>query len=182
MPFEFQKTGLNGVIEITQTSFSDERGYFVETYKESDFLNNDVGNRFVQDNHSYSLKGVLRGLHFQAPPHEQGKLVSVISGEIFDVAVDIRPDSGNYLKWYGTYLSQKNGKMLWIPPGFAHGFQAIENSHVVYKVTSEYSKAHDGGIRWDDADIGVEWPMKSPIVSEKDMQLPLLKDVERRAD
>lgn len=182
MPFEFHETELKSVIEITQVSVPDERGYFVETYKKSDFVNHGIELNFIQDNHSYSMERVLRGLHFQRAPYEQGKLVSVVSGEIFDVAVDIRPNSENYMKWYGTILSQKNNKMLWIPPGFAHGFQAIEDSHIIYKVTEEYSKDHDGGIRWDDPDVSVNWPISSPIISKKDRQLPLLREINQTGE
>ncbi|EQD33771.1 dTDP-4-dehydrorhamnose 3,5-epimerase [mine drainage metagenome] len=177
MPFVFSKTVLNGVMIIQSKEFNDSRGFFKEAYKRSEFRNAGIGLDFVQDNHSYSNKGVIRGIHFQNYPNEQGKLVSVIEGEIFDVAVDLRPDSMTFSKWYGAVLSGNNGTMLWIPPGFAHGFQALKDSHVCYKVTSEFSPKDDGGVRWNDTDITVKWPLKESIVSDKDSSLPFLKDL-----
>lgn len=151
----------------------------METYKESSFIEKGIPARFMQDNHSMSAKGVLRGLHYQLAPAAQGKLVRVASGAIFDVAVDIRKDSPWFGKWVGAELSASNKKMLWIPEGFAHGFCALENdAQVLYKSTGEYSPAHDRGIRWDDPFIGIEWPVKSPLVSQKDAALPLLAEAE----
>ncbi len=182
MPFKFHPTDLDGVILVEQRVFKDARGFFMESFKESDFREAGIPYSFVQDNHSFSLTGVIRGLHFQKAPMQQGKLVSVITGEIFDVAVDLRKESKNFGRWYGTILSEENTTMLWIPPGFAHGFQALKNSHVHYKTTAEFSQSLDGGIRWNDPEIGIDWPNGECLVSEKDAQLPFLRDstVKRR--
>ncbi|MEM0135389.1 MAG: dTDP-4-dehydrorhamnose 3,5-epimerase, partial [Thermoplasmatales archaeon] len=138
MAFTFQKRSIPEVITVTYERHEDERGFFEETFKSSDFKQAGINLPFVQDNHSFSKKGILRGLHFQTAPEEQGKLVSVMSGRIFDVAVDIRSDSPYFGKWVSEELSSENRSMLWIPPGFAHGFVAIDDSHVIYKTTSEY--------------------------------------------
>ena len=172
MPFNFIKTEIPEVILIESTMFNDERGFFEELYKESDFFAY-IPCRFPQINHSFSRKGVLRGLHFQIMPKPQGKLVTVISGRIYDVAVDLRKGSPTYKKWVSVELTP--GKMLWIPAGFAHGFVALEDSHVVYLVTREFSKEHDSGIYWKDPEINVKWPIEEPIISEKDRKLPLIK-------
>jgi dTDP-4-dehydrorhamnose 3,5-epimerase len=179
MPFKFTHVPLNGVIKIESKVFTDDRGYFMESFKSSDFVKAGIDMGFSQDNHSFSQAGVIRGLHFQRYPNQQGKLVSVISGKIFDVAVDLRPDSSTYSKWFGIILSENNGTMLWIPPGFAHGFQALDNSHVYYKATNEFSQKDDAGIRWDDPTIAVKWPHEKPVVSEKDANLPLLGELEK---
>lgn len=176
MAFTFQQNDIPDVISIHCEPHSDERGFFEETFKSSIFKSNYINFDFVQDNHSYSRKGVIRGLHFQIAPKEQGKLVSVISGKIFDVAVDIRPVSKYYGKWTSEILSGNNHTMLWIPPGFAHGFQALEDSHVIYKTTNEYSLEHQQGILWNDPAIGIEWPIKKPIVSIRDAALGRLDD------
>lgn len=155
----------------------DDRGSFCETYRRSDFAHRGIDADLVQDNHSYSFRGVLRGLHFQRPPHAQGKLVRVISGRVWDVAVDIRSRSASYGKWLGQELSDENRSMLWIPPGFAHGFVALSDSvHLLYKCTEEYNRASEAGIRWDDADLGISWPISDVRVSAKDRALPNLKD------
>lgn len=178
MPFQFKRLKIPDVILIEPKVFSDERGFFMETYKYSDFAAFGIKEQFVQDNHSRSKKGVLRGLHYQRPPKAQGKLVRVVVGEIFDVAVDIRKGSPWYGKWVGVTLSAENKLMLYIPPGFAHGFCVLsEEAEVVYKVTEEYSPEHDAGILWNDPGIGIQWPVKDPIVSPKDARLPLLREV-----
>ena len=136
---------------------------------------------FVQDNHSRSARGVLRGLHYQLPPMAQGKLVRVVSGEIYDVAVDIRRGSKTFGQWFGVTLSADNKRQLWVPPGFAHGFVVTsDTADVIYKVTAYYSPEHDRGIRWNDPDIGIEWPLAGlqPLLSGKDTNAPLLKDAE----
>ncbi|MGC9019580.1 MAG: dTDP-4-dehydrorhamnose 3,5-epimerase, partial [Candidatus Bipolaricaulaceae bacterium] len=157
--------------------FSDERGFFMETYKYSEFAAFGIRERFVQDNHSRSAKGVLRGLHYQNPPKAQGKLVRVIVGEIFDVAVDIRKGSPTYGKWVGVRLSAENKRILYIPPGFAHGFCVLSDmAEVVYKVTEEYSPVHEAGIIWNDPEIGIEWPVERPIISPKDAKWPPLRE------
>jgi len=185
MPFSFEKTELDGVILITPKVFFDERGFFFESYKKSDFFGIGIAEEFIQDNHSKSIKGVLRGLHFQKEPKAQGKLVRCIDGEIFDVAVDICKGSPTFGRWFGTILSSENKKMLWIPKGFAHGFLTLsETAEVVYKVSgSEYSQMNDAGIRWNDPLIGIGWPLErcgleKPVLSAKDEDLPLLKELE----
>ena len=181
MPFEFVKTSIRDVILVKPKVFGDERGFFMETYKKSDFVKAGIDTDFVQDNHSKSVKGVLRGLHYQLEPKAQGKLVRCIRGKIFDVAVDIRRGSPTFGKWIGVELSEENKLMLWIPKGFAHGFLTLsEEAEIVYKVSgAEYSPEHDRNIRWNDPDIGIEWPLEGePILSEKDKIAPLLKDAE----
>ncbi|WP_022846474.1 MULTISPECIES: dTDP-4-dehydrorhamnose 3,5-epimerase [unclassified Desulfurobacterium] len=181
MPFEFLKTEIPEVIIVKPRVFGDERGFFLETYKKSDFTKAGINGEFVQDNHSKSRKGVLRGLHYQAKPKMQGKLVRCIKGRIFDVAVDIREGSPTFGKWVGVELSEENKLMLWIPEGFAHGFLTLsEEAEIVYKVSgSEYSPEHDRSIRWNDPQIGIEWPIdKEPLLSEKDRNAPFLQEAE----
>lgn len=179
MSFTFKKLQIPDVVIVTPNIFSDERGWFMEAYKRSDFEKNGISLKFVQDNHSKSAKGVLRGLHYQLNPNAQGKLVKVLKGRIFDVAVDIRKGSPFYGKWIGLELSDKSNQMLWIPHGFAHGFIAMEDeTEILYKVTNEYSPEKDRGIIWNDPDVGIKWPIKNPILSEKDSQLPLMKNAE----
>lgn len=183
MPFEFERLRIPEVVLVKPKVFADERGFFLETYKHSDFAAAGIEARFVQDNRSRSLRNVLRGLHYQNPPQAQGKLVSVVLGEVFDVAVDIRRDSPTYGEWVGATLSSENGHALYVPPGFAHGFCALsEVAEVSYKVTCEYSPEHDAGVRWDDPEIGVNWPVEAPALSEKDAQLPRLRDADNRFD
>ncbi|RMD47376.1 MAG: dTDP-4-dehydrorhamnose 3,5-epimerase [Aquificota bacterium] len=183
MPFEFIKTEIPDVILIKPKVFSDSRGFFLETYKKSDFEKAGIKAEFVQDNHSKSVKGVLRGLHFQKNPYAQGKLVRCIKGEIFDVAVDIRKGSPTFGNWVAQVLTEENKYILWIPEGFAHGFLTLsEEAEVIYKVSGkEYSPEHDTGIRWDDPDIGIKWPLDEVgkvLLSEKDKNLPFLKDAD----
>lgn len=176
MPFRFKRLEIPEAILIELEVFPDERGFFMETYRYSDFAAFGIKEHFVQDNHSRSKKGVLRGLHYQRPPRAQGKLVRVVVGEIFDVAVDIRKGSPWFGRWVGVTLSAENKRMLYIPPGFAHGFCVMsEEAEVVYKVTEEYSPEHDAGILWNDPEIGIRWPVKDPIVSFKDSRLPFLR-------
>lgn len=156
--------------------FEDDRGFFMESYNQSSFAENGLPDEFNQDNHFRSAKGVLRGLHYQYPQW-QGKLVRVISGEIFDVAVDIRKDSPHYGEWIGVTLSSTNFQQLYIPPGYAHGFCVVsEVAEVVYKCTTVYKPQDDAGIRWNDPDIGIQWPIENPLVSEKDQNAPLLSE------
>ncbi|MEM3192914.1 MAG: dTDP-4-dehydrorhamnose 3,5-epimerase [Candidatus Micrarchaeaceae archaeon] len=172
MPFQFLKTEIPDVIEIIPRNFPDERGFFFENYKKSDFLSIGINYEFPQDNTSFSRKNVVRGLHFQSPPHEQGKLVRAVTGSILDVAVDIRVGSPTYGKWVSRELNEENKKMLWIPPGFAHGFFAIKESLVHYKVTNEYNKDSEGGIIYNDTTLAIKWPAKELNVSEKDRLWP----------
>ena len=177
MPFEFKKLEISGLILVKPVVFADDRGFFMETYKYSDFANAGIKEKFVQDNHSKSVKNVLRGIHFQLNPKAQGKLVRCIKGKIFDVAVDLRKNSKTYKKWIGVELSEENKLMLYIPAGFGHAFLTLsEEAEVLYKTTEEYSKEHDSGIRWDDPEINITWGIKSPILSPKDANLPYLKD------
>ncbi len=179
--FEFRPSvGLPEVIVIEPTASVDERGWFLESYKKSEFEKHGIPFEFVQDNHSRSMaKGILRGLHFQKKPAEQGKLVRCVFGELFDVAVDIRKGSPTYAKWVSATLSAENQHMMWIPPGFAHGYLTISSvSEVLYKVTSEYSPAHDRSVRWNDPTIGIKWPITNPILSRKDAEAPLLADAD----
>jgi dTDP-4-dehydrorhamnose 3,5-epimerase len=179
MPFSFYATDLPGVIAIETKLFKDDRGFFTETFKQSDFLKAGIRESFIQDNFSCSCYGVLRGLHYQKEPHGQAKLVMVSKGEIFDVAVDIRRGSPRYGKWTGLTLSGTNGRMLFIPVGFAHGFCVLsEEAYVTYKVTSEYKPEADRGIIWDDPNIQIAWPVEIPLLSPKDGELPQLHDAD----
>ena len=183
MPFEFIKTEIPEVVLIKPKVFSDDRGFFMEFYKKSDFEKVGIDTDFVQDNHSKSVKGVLRGLHYQKEPYSQGKLVRCVKGKIFDVAVDIRKGSSSFGKWIGYELSEENKFMLWIPKGFAHGFLTLsKEAEVIYKVSGgEYSPDHDAGIRWNDPDINIKWPLDeidNVLLSEKDKKLPFLKDAD----
>ncbi len=175
---EFIKTALSGLTLIKPKVHSDHRGFFLETYSSPIFKAAGIDSVFVQDNHSRSLeRNVIRGLHFQKPPFEQSKLVRVIRGSIFDVAVDIRRESATYGQWLGFELSERNFDMLFVPRGFAHGFCTLEEgTEVVYKVDNIYSREHDAGIVWNDPVIRVDWPLggSEPILSDKDRALPNL--------
>lgn len=179
--FNFTKTSIDGVIIIEPTVFGDERGYFMETYQKEEFKQLGLDVDFVQDNQSSSHKGVLRGLHFQYT-QPQGKLVRVISGEVFDVAVDLRKDSPTYGKWEGVTLSADNKKQFYIPPGFAHGFVVLSDSaEFTYKCTDYYKADDEGGIQWDDPEIGINWPIDDIdeiILSEKDKKWKPLSQTE----
>jgi len=180
MPFKsFKRLGIPDVILVEPVVFPDKRGFFAELYKRTDYLANNIPYDFVQVNMSYSKRGVVRGLHYQLRPMEQGKLVTVLKGKIVDVAVDIRKGS----PWFGKYvmveLSNDSPRLLWIPPGFAHGFQALEDSLVLYLVTKEYSPQHERCIEWNDPEIGISWPIKrGAILSEKDKKCPPLRTAE----
>ena len=179
MPFIFQKLAIPDVMLIEPKVYSDPRGFFVETYKKSEFIKNGIDDVFVQDNWSHSIKGTLRGLHFQHPPKAQAKLVMVLKGKVFDVAVDIRKKSPTYGKWVGETLSDQKAQMLYIPAGFAHGFCVLsDEADFVYKVSNEYAKELDSGIFWNDPEIGIDWPISEPLLSEKDMALPLLRNAD----
>lgn len=179
MPFTFTKTSIPEVILIEGKAFPDDRGFFMESFKESEFAKNGITTKFIQDNYSHSSKGALRGLHYQKDPKAQAKLVMAIKGEIFDVAVDIRKNSPTFGKWVGEILSEKNHKLLYVPQGFAHGFLVLsEEADVTYKVNNEYSPENDRGILWNDPDLGINWPNNNPLLSEKDSKQPLLKDAD----
>lgn len=159
--------------------FRDARGFFMERFRESALREHNISRQFVQDNHSRSHPKVLRGLHFQRSP-VQGKLVGAVRGAIWDVAVDLRPDSPTFRRWYGTELSDANGKMLWIPPGFAHGFCVLgsEPADVVYKVDAYYNPKSEIGVHWADPDIAIDWPIDAPIISDRDRDLPCLSSLD----
>ncbi|MAZ20502.1 dTDP-4-dehydrorhamnose 3,5-epimerase [Roseovarius sp.] len=177
---EFVQTPLPGVWEITPRRFGDHRGFFSESYSAKVFVDHGIDLVFVQDNHSLSATvGTVRGLHFQSPPHAQGKLVRCGKGKIFDVAVDVRRGSPTYGQWYGAELSFENGKQLLVPAGFLHGFMTLEpDSEIVYKCTDFYAPDCDGGVRWNDPDIGITWPETgtTPVLSAKDETATLLAD------
>ena len=171
---EIIKTKIEGLLIIKPKIFSDDRGYFYESFRLDKFREFGVDLEFVQDNESKSQKGVLRGLHFQNPPYEQGKLIKVVKGAVIDVAVDIRKNSPTYGQWVSHELSEYNKTMFWIPPGFAHGFLTLKDETIFqYKCTNYYNKESEGSIRWNDPDLNIAWGIESPIVSEKDDQAPL---------
>ena len=176
MPSTFESTALAGVIIIVPKLFGDARGFLMETFKRSEFEAAGLPVTLVQENHSLSSAGTLRGLHYQRDPKAQGKLVRVIRGEIFDVAVDIRSGSLTYGQWVGVALSDSNRKSIYIPPGFAHGFCVVSpEAEVIYKTTEEYAPDHEHGIRWDDPALGITWPVTSPNLSERDKHWPPFK-------
>jgi len=173
-------TSLAGVLILEPQVFGDARGFFMESYNERVF-NEAVGHRvrFVQDNHSQSSVGVLRGLHYQLPPHAQGKLVRVTAGRVYDVAVDVRRSSPDFGKWVGVEISAENHRQLWIPPGFAHGFLVLSaTADLLYKTTNYYCAEADVGVRWNDPALGIAWPRNDLriMLSQKDMNAPLLDE------
>ena len=168
---KIEKLAIPDVLLITPDVFGDERGFFLESYHEAKFREAGITERFVQDNHSKSSKGVLRGLHFQNPPQPQGKLVRVSAGEVFDVAVDLRKASETYGQWVAYPLISSTFQMLYIPPGFAHGFQVLsETAEFLYKCTALYQPSLEGGLMWNDPDLAIDWPIKNPVLSAKDTQ------------
>jgi dTDP-4-dehydrorhamnose 3,5-epimerase len=176
MPFRFEKLEIPDLVLIEPRLVSDNRGFFMETYKHSEYAAQGVKDVFVQENHSRSSRRTLRGLHYQKDPRAQGKLVRVIIGEIFDVALDIRKGSATYGKWVGVTLSEKNNTMLYVPPGFAHGFCVLsEEAEVIYKVTKEYAPEYEAGILWNDSSLKIEWPLNDLILSERDRAWPGLQ-------
>ena len=180
--FKFIKTPIEGLFIIETKVFQDDRGFFVESYNLNEFVSNGLRETFVQDNHSHSKKGVLRGLHFQHK-HPQGKLVRVIRGKVFDVAVDLRKDSPTFGKWFGIELSEENHLQFYIPSGFAHGFLALEDvTDFLYKCTDFYYPDDELGIIWDDPTINICWPIdniESMVISEKDRKLPTFEKVKK---
>jgi dTDP-4-dehydrorhamnose 3,5-epimerase len=174
---KFIATPLEGLLIIEPKIYYDDRGYFFESFNEKIMSENNLPDPFVQDNQSISHKNVLRGLHFQRHPHQQGKLVRVIQGKAFDVAVDIRKNSNTFGKHFSIELSEKENTMLWIPVGFAHGFIALENDTVFsYKVTDYYNPGAESGIIFNDPDLGIDWKTSNPIVSQKDRILPSFRE------
>ncbi len=174
---EFRKTGIEGLIEIFPKIFNDPRGYFFESYKKELFAANGIPFDFVQDNQSFSTAGVLRGLHFQNEPYAQGKLVRVITGKVIDIAVDLRPNSPTFGKYESFILDSSLQNMVYVPEGFAHGFATLEDAIFSYKCTNPYHKASESGIIWNDPDLNIDWGIKNPIVSDKDLELPRLKEL-----
>ncbi len=178
MPFIFEATSIPDVLLVKPRVFGDNRGYFLESYHAKDFTAAGIHCNFVQDNQSLSRKDTLRGLHFQAAPHQQAKLVRVVQGSIWDVAVDIRPDSPTLGKWTAHELNDSNHCQLYIPEGFAHGFLVLsETALVQYKTSSFYAPDYDRGITWNDPNIAIPWPVKNPLLSPKDQKQPLLKEL-----
>lgn len=171
------ETGFEGLLELEPRVFEDDRGYFYESYNKALFKKIGIETEYVQDNQSLSQKNVVRGLHFQAPPFAQGKLVRVISGSVLDIALDIRKGSPTYGKYHSVLLTEKNKKIFWIPAGFAHGFATLEDHTIfAYKCTDVYNKESEGAVRWNDPDLDFDWNVKNPIVSEKDQTSTLWKD------
>ena len=174
---KIENTVLPGVLIIEPQVFGDQRGFFLETFNQARYQEIGVpgpGLEFLQDNHSRSSRGVVRGLHFQVK-HPQGKLVWVSSGTVFDVVADVRPGSATYLKWVGVELSDENHRQLWVPPGYAHGFCVLsDHADFHYKCTDYYHPEDESGVRWDDPDLNIQWPVMEPVISQKDKELPLL--------
>lgn len=175
--FKFIETRVKDVYIIEPTVYGDNRGFFMETYCYEEFRNAGLGMVFVQDNHSKSKKGVLRGLHFQKE-HPQGKFIRVVKGAVYDVAVDLRKSSPTFGKWVGVELTEENKKMLYIHEGFAHGFVTLkDNTEFLYKCTDYYHPEDEGGLIWNDQDLNISWPINNPVLSEKDKKWPTLKQL-----
>ena len=174
MALDYTRLKIPDLLLIQPKVFSDERGFFIEKYKQSDF--DELGiPLFTQDNYSYSKQGVIRGLHYQLPPFEQGKLVSVIKGKVWDVAVDVRKNSKHFGQWVGVELSEENNLSFYIPSGFAHGFSVLSpEANFLYKCTAEYSPEHESGVRFDDPHLNIDWKVEKPVVSQKDLKWPSL--------
>ena len=171
-------TTLDGVVVVEPKVFPDERGFFMESFNARHFAAAGLPTEFVQDNHSRPTRGVLRGLHYQYPTW-QGKLVRCLVGEFFDVAVDIRRASPKFGQWFGIVLSAENKKQLYVPPGYAHGFCVLSDvTEMAYKCTALYEPADDASLRWNDPEIGIEWPIQSPVLSAKDSEAPMLQEIE----
>jgi dTDP-4-dehydrorhamnose 3,5-epimerase len=178
---QFIKTPFEGLFEIIPTLHHDSRGWFYEVYKQPTFEAAGIEYSFVQENQSFSKKGVVRGLHFQNPPFAQAKLASVLVGKALDVVVDLRPTSSTFGKVYTCLLDAGRRNMLMVPDGFAHGFAALEDTVFHYKCTNVYNKASESGILWNDPELNIDWQVETPIVSDKDLQLPTLKELMRKS-
>ncbi|MEN8141439.1 MAG: dTDP-4-dehydrorhamnose 3,5-epimerase [Thermodesulfobacteriota bacterium] len=171
-------TPIPGVLILEPLVFGDERGFFMETFEQQRYARAGIDLPFVQDNLSFSQRGVLRGLHYQRP-HDQGKLVTVLSGEVFDVAVDIRQGSPTFGQWHGVSLSATNKRQFWLPPGLAHGFCVVSDTALFsYKCTDYYAPEHEGSVRWDDPRLAIDWPLAEPQLSAKDKDAPLLEEID----
>ena len=177
----FKQTSIEGLIEIYPRIFKDERGLFFELYQREVFAQNGISSEFVQDNQSFSSAGVLRGLHFQNQPFAQGKLVRVVSGKVVDVAVDLRPNSPTFGKYQKFLLDATLQNMVYIPEGFAHGFAALSDSYFFYKCSAAYHPQSETGVIWNDSTLNINWGVDSPIVSQKDLELPTLEEFIRNS-
>lgn len=174
MPYDALPAPIEGLVILEPKIFEDERGFFTELFKASDFEALGLPAAFPQDNLSFSRRGVLRGLHFQRPPHAQGKLVTVLAGEALDVAVDLRASSPTFGQWFSVLLNDWNRRLFYVPPGFAHGFAVLSETCLFhYKCTDVYDRETEGGLLWNDPTLNVDWQVDNPLVSEKDRQLPL---------
>jgi dTDP-4-dehydrorhamnose 3,5-epimerase len=178
---QIKTTGIEGLVEITPNVYQDNRGWFYEFYKEEEFHKNGITTRFVQENQSFSKKGVVRGLHLQLPPFQQAKLVSVIVGKVMDVVVDVRKGSKTFGQVYYCLLEAEKHNMLMVPEGFAHGFVALEDSIFFYKCSNFYNKESETGIVWNDPQLKIDWSVPNPLLSEKDCLLPTLDDLLRKS-
>lgn len=178
---EVKETGFEGLLEIIPTIFEDSRGWFFEFYNEDTFSQHNLNYKFVQQNHSFSLKGVIRGLHFQNPPYGQAKLVSILKGKVLDVVVDLRKGSKTFGKVNYCILDSDKRNMLMVPEGFAHGFSALEDSFFAYKCTNIYNREAEGGIVWNDPELNIDWQVERPILSPKDASLPTLTELMRKS-
>ena len=174
----FTQLSIEGLVIIEPRVFEDERGFFMETYNKEAFAEKGIDVNFVQDNHSSSTAKILRGMHYQLPPFAQDKLVRVVQGEVYDVAVDLRKGSPTFGKWEGVTLSAENKKMFFVPKGFAHGFLVLsETAGFVYKVTNLYAKESEGGMVWNDPDANIDWPISDPVLADRDANLPKLSEL-----
>jgi dTDP-4-dehydrorhamnose 3,5-epimerase len=178
---QIKQTGIEGLVEIIPAIYKDDRGWFYEFYNKNTFDAAGIKDHFVQENTSFSKKGVVRGLHFQTPPYAQGKLVTVISGKVLDVVVDLRKASRTFGQVYYCTLDSERRNMLMVPEGFAHGFAALEDTHFFYKCTNFYHKASETGIVWNDPRLNIQWTVQNPLVSEKDAVLPTLDELLRKS-
>lgn len=179
MPFTFHELRLDDVVVAEPDVFRDERGFLLESYDAEEFAENGISEGFCLDFYSKSEQGVVRGMHFQRPPHSQAKLVHCSVGEVFDVVVDVRPDSDTFGEYVSRTLSEENREILYVPEGFAHGFATLsENAYVHYKGSDTYAPEQQGGIHWADPDVGVDWPVDKPVVSERDQALPKLQEAD----
>ncbi len=179
MPFRFIRLELPEVMLVEPKVYPDDRGFFMETYKYTDFSRQGIAEHFVQGNHSHSWRHSLRGLHYQKDPKAQGKLIRVVAGEIFDVVVDIRKGSPRYGRWLSVVLSDENKRMLYVPPGFAHGaLIASEQASLLYMVTQEYAPECEAGVIWNDPALGIDWPVEKPIISPRDQAWPCLREAD----
>lgn len=181
MSFTFTKLAIPDIVLIKFRRFEDHRGFFAVSYQEDSLRQAGINADFVQDNHSFSKARVLRGMHFQRPPFAQGKLICVLQGDILDVAVDLRENSPTFGRWVSAELSCRSDQLIWIPPGFAHGFLTLSSSALIqYKCTQPYAPEYEDGFRWDDPTIAIDWPFRDVIVSDRDAALPLFNHLNGR--